>query len=701
MPDGSNPEPRPASTAAPVTATGIVKDPVDIRDRAYEPTLSRLARSLDPDPALIAALRDGRAPWRLPRNQGNEGTCGGQALAALIDIERIRSGETGTLREDDEPDMVSARMLYQCARLRQDCIAEGVSLREVIKAFYNFGACRDRFWPYEAGGEPGSITIESAKDARNISLGAYYRLRPNLNTYHAALHEAGALLVSAALHDGWKHDAIRTAGGRIVPPAPGDYGGDLVNETHAFVIVGYTPSGFLVLNSWGPDWGGWTPAEGEPPVPGIALWRYEDWADRILDGWVLRLGVGAADAFDYSIGDQGMGFGVDTAARSTPVSAILGNFLHLDDGHFVETGGYVSTRRTLDETLRLLKLDAEKDAPDYDGVLLTFAGGILGMREAAEHVARWKRPVRDRRWYPFTVLWCVDYVEQARAVLDGVFREVEARTGGPGPSFDTLVEERAHGVGRALWRDIICAAERAARTGGPLHDLVRAGADLAAKRPDFRLRIVGEGEGGFAVAALIRALWQNAAFSSEKTPLFDRLDSIDLIAPPLTMSEFHGLAYNANLGWGRDRPDRAIRLHVPVATDEARLRVPPYGRSYFDLVRRAFQSRDEEAALREAAEREKARRKAARSEGARPEDTEPTVQPAPVRRDGISAAWTDWERAPRTALFPIRWPDSTRIDARAASRPLTQIDLIYRSDVGGRLAGILTPPPRRAGPAQS
>ena len=98
---------------------------------------------------------------------------------------------------------------------------DGISLRDVIKSFYNYGVCREDLWPYVAGGEPGQLSIERARDARNLSLGAYYRLRPNLNTYHAALHETGAILVSAELHDGWRHDRVREAKGEVVPPRPG------------------------------------------------------------------------------------------------------------------------------------------------------------------------------------------------------------------------------------------------------------------------------------------------------------------------------------------------------------------------------------------------------------------------------------------------------------------------------------------------
>jgi hypothetical protein len=55
MGDGSRSDP----SAAPVRG-GILRDPVDLRDRAYEPTLARLAPELLPDPRLLAALRKRR-----------------------------------------------------------------------------------------------------------------------------------------------------------------------------------------------------------------------------------------------------------------------------------------------------------------------------------------------------------------------------------------------------------------------------------------------------------------------------------------------------------------------------------------------------------------------------------------------------------------------------------------------------------------
>ncbi len=649
---------RAAGDRAPAVG-GIARDLIDVRDRSYEPTLAPLAPRKDLPEELIKVLHDPDNPWLLPRLQGNEGTCGGQALAALIDLERIHARVAN-------PYPASARMIYECAKLRSDegCGDEGVSLRNVIKAFYNYGVCNEALWPYEPGADPGQLSVERARDARNLSLGAYYRLRPNLNTYHAALHETGALLVSAELHDGWHHEAVRRNQGEIVPPRPGQSRGALGDERHAFVIVGYNARGFLVLNSWGQDWGGWKPEipPGSRPVPGLALWRYEDWADTIMDGWVLRLGACGAESFDYSVGDQGLGYGTNGAVRATtPVHAILGNFLHLDDGDFVHSGTYVSTEHTLEETLRLLKEDAKRPKP-YRGALLTFAGGLIGLKDAAEQVARWKRLVRDQRWYPLTLLWCVDYVEQVHTVLDGVFREAEALAGRPGPRLDRVVEERAHGVGRALWRDIGCAAERAARPDGPLHLLARAGADLAGARPDFRLRIIAESEGAIALAAFIRAM-RSEPYAAQARAFFTMLESVDLIAPPMTSEEYIALAHALDRGWGEDRPGRRMRVHLPTARDERRLAVPPYGLSYFELVRRAFHRRDG-AAL-----------------------PLPDFACSPRRRAAIADKWVEWSReAPRTDLVPIAWAQDAPPTAQG---PLTQNQLLYRSDVGGRLKAIL------------
>ena len=50
-------------------------------------------------------------------------------------------------------------------------------------------------------------------------------------------------------------ERVRAASGEIVPPVPSERSLVLVTEDHAFLIVGYTSQGFLVLDSWGRDGG--------------------------------------------------------------------------------------------------------------------------------------------------------------------------------------------------------------------------------------------------------------------------------------------------------------------------------------------------------------------------------------------------------------------------------------------------------------
>jgi hypothetical protein len=151
------------------------------------------------------------------------------------------------------------------------------------------------------------------------------------------------------------------------------------------------------------------------------------------------------------------------------------------------------------------------------------------------------------------------------------------------------------------------------------------------------------------------------------------LQSVDLIAPPLSAAEYAGLAMYLNAGWGPEHPDRRIRVHLPKVQDEKRLAVPPYSLSYFELVRRAFHRRGEDEALEDGTAAPKRSRRTAR----------------------IADRWDPWKSAPRTELVPIEWPNGR---PPVAQGPINQLQLLYRSDVGGRLKTVLnrrTPSRRR------
>ena len=259
-------------------------------------------------------------------------------------------------------------------------------------------------------------------------------------------------------------------------------------------------------------------------------------------------------------------------------------------------------------------------------------------------------------------------------MLDGVFARRRSGPAGPGPRLDRVVEEMAHGVGRALWRDIGRAAERAARPAGrcttspgPARRWRRAG-------PAFGLRIVAESEGAFALAALLGAM-QTEAFAAEAGPFFEMLQSVDLVAPPLNAAEYAALAMlsERRLGTGSGRTG-AFGSTCRTRADEKRLAVPPYGRLVLRAGAAGLPGRGETEAAGGGD----------RVDGAR----------APQDR-GRVATWDAWSDAPRTELVPIGWPPG---GAPSGQAPITQIQLIYRSDVSGRLKSVLRRNPARTAP---
>jgi hypothetical protein len=247
--------------------SNLEQDWFDRRDLIYVPSL----RALGPGRRTLDLLREANAgmavcvtsgsprPRFEVRNQRNSATCTGHALAALIDILRLIGGGDGPR----EP--VSARMLYTLGReVEETRASEGVqTLRSVVKAFWHNGVCPENDWRDDDASDADSLTVERAKAARAVTLSSYFRVRTLLNDFHAAISEAGAILVSAKIHEGWSLGRVHGAGGAIRAPDEGVGGG-----VHAFVVLGWDAEGFLVLNSAGPDWGCWTacPASATGPI---------------------------------------------------------------------------------------------------------------------------------------------------------------------------------------------------------------------------------------------------------------------------------------------------------------------------------------------------------------------------------------------------------------------------------------------------
>lgn len=94
-----------------------------------------------------------------------------------------------------------------------------------------------------------------------------------------ALVEGNPLYVAARSHVGWYHLFLSSS-----TPVIERRTDDAARGIHAFVIIGFTETGFIIHNSWGPEWGD----------DGYAVFPYEQWSWGATDAWVIDGGIAAA-----------------------------------------------------------------------------------------------------------------------------------------------------------------------------------------------------------------------------------------------------------------------------------------------------------------------------------------------------------------------------------------------------------------------
>ncbi|MCK1389753.1 C1 family peptidase [Bradyrhizobium sp. 1] len=263
-------------------------DRFDFRDLPYRARLVSLPPAY-PSDQLIERWFSVYRNADMVLNQGQEGSCTGFGLAGVVNYLKWELANTDPITADDpkaakEIARRSARMLYQNARLYDEWKGEdyeGSSCRGAMKGFHKHGVCGEEFWPnFEKRQKPGRPKSGWDADAPLNPLGAYYRIDgKSIVDMQSAIYETHAIYVSADVHDGW--DRVRknckTLGAALIlpPNKPNDVGG------HAFALVGYTSDGFIVQNSWGPDWG----------FHGFGLLPYQDWTRYGTDAWALTLGA--------------------------------------------------------------------------------------------------------------------------------------------------------------------------------------------------------------------------------------------------------------------------------------------------------------------------------------------------------------------------------------------------------------------------
>ncbi len=542
------------------------KDPPDIRDRYYEPALIQLKPEMDNREGAVVL------------DQGQEGACTGFGLAAVINRLHAAGSEKSFI--------ASPRMLYEMAKKHDEWPGEdyaGSSCRGAIRGWKNMGVCEEEDWPYRTD-DPGELTVERARAARSTTLGAYYRLRPEINDYHAALNETGALYVSAMVHPGWFHPKTET-GSLVAVIKPGGE----IQGGHAFAIVGYNADGFLVQNSWGPTWG----------TGGFALWLYEDWLENISDGWAFRLAIPTPRIFGL-------------AARSTTQSGdaqfkmpaprrleIAGHFVHFDDGRFAPRDTYWSTAADLRNTAERLRNLAGSNK--YEHLLVYVHGGLNSPKDSARRVAALKEGFKRNGIYPYHIMYDTGLAEELKDTIlraaagkrmRGWKRELADEIDDAG---DNLIEDLVRKPVTPIWEEMKrdASAPFSVPAGSPSGDGLFM-IDTFAKALEgtgIKIHLLGHSTGAVLIGHLLDAL--------DALDKPDLIETCSLMAPACTV-DFYQKHYAPRLAGDKQKMAGLPVLDIYALTDKLELKdnvALVYRKSLLFLVSRALERQREKPIL--------------------------------------------------------------------------------------------------------
>ncbi len=524
-----------------------VPDIPDFRDWIYQPALIQLELEMLP-------------PDDLPvLDQGTEGACAGFGLSAVIDMLN---------RKRDRKICVSPRMLYEMAKRYDEWPGvrySGSSCRGAIRGWYNMGVCSDNTWPYQPN-KKSKLSVKRAKEARENTIGAYYRVLTNIVDFHAALNEAGVLYVSADVHSGWSAQNIKN--GKI-PFRKDTMGG------HAFAIVGYNKDGFFVQNSWGESWG----------KNGIALWSYKDWQINIRDAWVVRLALPTPEIFpgkarNYSVDIK------EEFKKSPSRSDIMGHFVHLDDGSFHKTGRYWSDLNDIKETADLIS-----NSDKYKHLLIYAHGGLNSTKASAGRIKAMKDIFKANEIYPFHFMYDTGLMEEIKDIILNRKSNAVERVGVFSDWTDKLVESGTKRLGRILWREIKQGAQTPFTKNGDGTKTLKAFVQSLKKtNSPIKIHLVGHSTGGILLAYLLPSL-------KKLWPGF-RVSSCSLMAPAGTLglyySNYEPYLKSRKTSFGINRM-RVYNLNEKLELDDNVAKI--YRKSLLYLVSNSFEDENPYALL--------------------------------------------------------------------------------------------------------
>lgn len=182
-----------------------------------------------------------------PYNQGDLGSCTGEAIAGLVQYDLNKQDPTKAFQP-------SALFIYYNERVLENSVNEdaGAEIRDGIKSLVRWGVCPEQYWPYVISKfktKPSKLAFNNAQPHR---IDKYLRLNQDPAHLKSCLAEGFPFVFGISVYSSFESDEVARTG---VVPMPGRF--ERMVGGHAVCCVGYDDSiqRYIVRNSWGSEWG--------------------------------------------------------------------------------------------------------------------------------------------------------------------------------------------------------------------------------------------------------------------------------------------------------------------------------------------------------------------------------------------------------------------------------------------------------------
>jgi len=211
-----------------------VKDKIDSRDHPYQLTNTEQSNIVDL-----------RQYCSTIENQGNLGSCTGNAIAGAIELLHKRQNRTLD---------ISRLFIYYYERMFIGTVNydSGAYIRDGIKACYTYGAPTENLWPYNISKFRTAPSKTALTDAAKRKVTSYQRAT-DFNAVIDAITSGYPVTIGFSVYSSF--DTVNVARTGIMPYP--DTKKERLLGGHAVLLVGYNKNNntFIARNSWGTNWG--------------------------------------------------------------------------------------------------------------------------------------------------------------------------------------------------------------------------------------------------------------------------------------------------------------------------------------------------------------------------------------------------------------------------------------------------------------